>query len=101
MPVRPDIDFESLQLDDYEAVCPAANFPTDWPDGLRAHGALEVAGRLSVVDVWDSREQFDRFLESRLQRRCARRSASGPRRRRSRNQNCIRSARAGSPAGTK
>ena len=61
------LDFSSMNLDDYDATCRAMNFPADWPDGLLAHGSAEVDGRLRVLDVWQSREQFDRFVQERLQ----------------------------------
>jgi len=61
------LDFRNLGLDDYDATCRALNFPTDWPDGLLAHGSAEVDGRLRVVDAWESREQFDRFVQERLE----------------------------------
>ena len=61
------LDFANLGLEDYDRVCEALNFPGDWPDGLLAHVAAEVDGRLRVMDVWESRERFDRFVEERLQ----------------------------------
>lgn len=61
------LDFSSIGLDDYDAICRALNFPADWPDGLLAHGSSEVDGRLRVVDVWESRQHFDRFAQERLQ----------------------------------
>jgi hypothetical protein len=66
MAVGVRIDFESLQLADYDAVCQAMNFPADWPDGLLAHGSVEVDGKLRVYDVWESRAQFDQFVADRL-----------------------------------
>lgn len=35
--------------------------------GLLAHTALEVDEQLRVLDVWNSRQDFDRFVEQRLQ----------------------------------
>jgi hypothetical protein len=67
MAVAIRLDFSKLTLDDYDAVCRALNFPADWPQGLLAHGSTSVEGRLQVVDVWESRQQFDHFAESRLQ----------------------------------
>lgn len=61
------LDFANLGLEDYDRVCEALNFPGDWPDGLLAHVAVEVDGSLRVMDVWESRERFDRFVEERLQ----------------------------------
>lgn len=61
------LDFSSLGLDDYDAVCRALNFPADWPDGLLAHSSTEVDGRVRVLDAWESRQHFDRFVQERLQ----------------------------------
>jgi hypothetical protein len=61
------LDFSSLGLDDYDRVCEELNFPGDWPDGLLAHAAIEVDGNLRVMDVWESRERFDQFVQERLQ----------------------------------
>lgn len=56
-----------MGLSEYDAVCEALNFPEDWPDGLLAHGsAVAGEGGPLVADVWESREKFDSFLESRL-----------------------------------
>jgi hypothetical protein len=63
---RVQLDFENLNLADYDKICEKLNFPSDWPDGLLAHGSAEADGRLRVVDVWESGEHFDRFVESRL-----------------------------------
>ena len=61
------LDFSNLGLDDYDATCRALNFPADWPDGLLAHVSTEVEGRLRVLDAWESRGHFDRFVQERLQ----------------------------------
>jgi hypothetical protein len=37
------------------------------PDGLVAHVALRREQGLRYVDVWDSKEQWDRFREERLE----------------------------------
>ncbi len=36
------------------------------PDGLSCHFAYPKNGNWAVVDVWESRRQFDRFLQDRL-----------------------------------
>ena len=66
MPTRIQLDFAENTVDDYDSVCEALNFPTDWPDGLLAHGSADIDGRLRVVDIWESAGHFDRFVESRL-----------------------------------
>jgi hypothetical protein len=61
------LEFSNLTLQDYDAICKALNFPGDWPDGLQVHASTEVDGRLRVMDMWESRGQFDQFVQSRLQ----------------------------------
>jgi hypothetical protein len=36
------------------------------PDGLRMHSAGFTGNGFRIYDIWDSKEQFDRFLEDRL-----------------------------------
>ena len=36
------------------------------PDGMIFHSAGMVGGRVRIVDVWESREAFDRFNDERL-----------------------------------
>lgn len=67
MTVALRLNFTNLGAGDYDAVCQAMNFPSDWPDGLLAHGSTEVDGRLRVLDIWESRADFDGFVGSRLQ----------------------------------
>jgi hypothetical protein len=67
MAVALRIDFTRLGLDDYDSIRKVVNFPADWPDGLMVHGATEVDGRLRVLEIWQSRQQFDRWIESRIQ----------------------------------
>jgi hypothetical protein len=66
MAVGLKLDFPSIGLADYDAVCDALNFPSDWPDGLLSHASVEADGKLRVYDVWESRSQFDDFVASRL-----------------------------------
>ena len=68
MATRVQLDFANLTLDDYDRVSETLNFPSDWPDGLIAHGSAENDGHLRVVDVWESSGHFDRFVEQRLSR---------------------------------
>jgi hypothetical protein len=67
MPVGLRLSFPENTLDDYDKVCEALNFPSQWLDGLLAHSSHESDGHLVVNDVWESRAHFDRFVEQRLQ----------------------------------
>ncbi|MGH9034203.1 MAG: hypothetical protein ACRD0O_00435 [Acidimicrobiia bacterium] len=67
MAVALRVDFANLGLDDYDAICKALNFPAEWPDGLLVHGSTEIDGHLRVLDIWESRQQFDQFIGTRAQ----------------------------------
>ena len=41
----------------------AHNLP---PNGLIVHTVVETGGRLTIIDVWESQEDFDKFSETRL-----------------------------------
>ena len=62
------LNFPENNLDDYDEVCKALNFPKDWPDGLVTHSSHQSDGHLVVNDVWESRAHFDKFVQSRLQK---------------------------------
>ena len=38
----------------------------DWPDGIISHVAGSNADGWCVVDIWESQEKFDSFMQSRL-----------------------------------
>jgi hypothetical protein len=42
--------------------------PETWPRGIILHVAGPTTRGWEVVDVWESREQFDRFVTERLAR---------------------------------
>jgi hypothetical protein len=50
----------------YDAVTGAIGLEGDPPEGLIFHWAGEVDGQWTITDVWESREDFDRFREQRL-----------------------------------
>jgi quinol monooxygenase YgiN len=57
---------EGLTLELLDQVTREMSADTDPPAGLIVHTHFEEDGRIRVVDVWDSQEQFDSFQESRL-----------------------------------
>ena len=67
MPVCLILDFPTLTVEDRDAVANAINWPDQWADGCHAHGAGTYEGHLRVVELWDSREHWERFLAERLQ----------------------------------
>ena len=36
------------------------------PNGLIVHTAVDIGGRLTIIDVWESQDDWDKFAESRL-----------------------------------
>jgi hypothetical protein len=37
------------------------------PSGLIVHTAVNIGGRLTIIDVWESQEDWDEFAKSRLE----------------------------------
>lgn len=50
----------------YDGVSGAMDIANDPPAGLLFHWAGEVDGKWTVMDVWESRDAYDRFREDRL-----------------------------------
>jgi hypothetical protein len=50
----------------YDRVNAQADVVASPPDGLLCHCAGEVDGEWQIVDVWESREDAERFDEQRL-----------------------------------
>ncbi len=61
------IRFEGGTQEQYEATHSHMDVSGNPPDGLIFHAAGPVEGGWGVIDFWESREQFDRFVSGRLQ----------------------------------
>jgi hypothetical protein len=57
---------EGLGAAEYDPVADRLNPEANPPEGLIFHCAGELNGRFEVLDVWETREDFDRFVEDRL-----------------------------------
>jgi len=58
---------EGVTLDIYDAVDEKLQMEGGPPEGLQVHIAgMDDSGQFRVIDVWDSREQHDRFRDERL-----------------------------------
>jgi hypothetical protein len=55
-----------LTPEQYDQLNEKINFPAEVPDGLISHTAGPKGGGFFVVDVWESREQYDKFIEGTL-----------------------------------
>jgi quinol monooxygenase YgiN len=57
---------EGTTLEMLDEVTREMHADTDPPTGLVVHTHFDEGGRTRVVDVWDSQEAYESFLESRL-----------------------------------
>ena len=66
MAIGLSIKFANGTAEQYEAVNQQMGVEENPPDGLVFHAAGPADDGWSVIDFWESREQFDSFFESRL-----------------------------------
>jgi hypothetical protein len=58
---------EGMGQEQYDAINARMDVENDPPDGLIFHSAGEgPTGRWRIVDVWESRQHYQRFFEERL-----------------------------------
>ena len=62
------IEFPGVTQEQYDKVQDTLGLKGSetWPRGIMLHVAGPTARGWEVVDVWESREQFDRFVTERL-----------------------------------
>ncbi len=60
------MQFTGVRREQYDAVMDKLGLTGNWPQGIVSHVAGGTDGGWVVVDVWESREQFDAFFEARL-----------------------------------
>jgi hypothetical protein len=53
-------------LEMIEAVTNEMDARTLPPNGLIVHTVVDIGGRMTIIDVWESREDYEKFGESRL-----------------------------------
>ena len=68
MAVAVQLDFEGATLEQYDAVCQKMGLTPRGagPKGAISHFATMTDSGLRVVDVWESREQFDTFAQEQI-----------------------------------
>ena len=57
-------DVPGATLDQYDAVNKAVG--TEKPDGVHAHIAMRTNDGFRVIELWDSSDASDRYMQSRL-----------------------------------
>jgi hypothetical protein len=55
-----------ITADVYDAVRKKVRREEDAPDGCVLHAAWFVDGSLNVMDIWESEDHFNRFIEARI-----------------------------------
>ena len=63
------MNFKGLRAERYDAIMRELGLTAtggNWPDGIISHAAGATPDGWCVVDVWESQEQFDTFLDNRL-----------------------------------
>jgi hypothetical protein len=60
------MDWPGVTADEYDAVRELVGWERDAPAGGMAHVATLTADGLRVTDVWESAEDFQRFVDERL-----------------------------------
>lgn len=57
---------EGMGAEQYDVVTGKLDLANEPPEGLIFHSAGELEGRFQVFNVWETRENFDRFVTDRL-----------------------------------
>jgi len=60
------MEIPGMTAEVYDQVNAKANAPDDPPAGLIFHVSGPTEGGFRIVDVWESREAFDRFASEKL-----------------------------------
>ena len=63
------MQFAGMDTSKYDAVMDKLGLTSanpNWPKGIVSHVAGRTSDGLCVVDVWDSQQNFDAFMTSRL-----------------------------------
>lgn len=68
MPIAIQMDFDGATLDQYDEVCKLMGLTPGGPGpaGAISHFATMTPSGLRVVDVWETREQFDTFAQEQI-----------------------------------
>lgn len=68
MAIAVQMDFDGATLAQYDEVCQKMGLTPKGPGpaGAISHFATETEGGLRVVDVWETREQFDQFAMEQI-----------------------------------
>jgi hypothetical protein len=60
------MDWDGVTRDQYDALLEIVRWSTEQPQGAKLHVAGFDERGIHVTDVWESQEDFERFLQERL-----------------------------------
>jgi hypothetical protein len=66
MPIVVSLSWPHVTPDDYDALDELVRYEEDPPEGAVSHTAWFTESGLRVVDVWRTRQDFERFADERL-----------------------------------
>jgi hypothetical protein len=66
MAIGLSIRFADGTAEQYDAINAEMGVESDKPDGMIFHAAGPIKDGWGIIDFWESRAQFDAFLESRI-----------------------------------
>jgi hypothetical protein len=80
MPVAVIMEFENTSLEQYDEVVEKMGFSHGGPGapGGLFHWVTQTNGGIRVTDVWESKEEFERFSESTIGPLAAEAGMAGP-----------------------
>lgn len=61
------MEFDGFKTENYDAVSQRINWPENWPGGLTFHVAGSSANGMRLVEIWDSRQQHERWMQDTVQ----------------------------------
>ena len=66
MAVIMELEFAGLTTDQYDAIDSALDIGSNPPDAFIAHSARMDGDTLRILDIWESEQAFENFVDSRL-----------------------------------
>jgi hypothetical protein len=66
LPVAFVLNAPGMTTEVYDRAMETLKFDENWPEGLQSHHAAVTPDGLFIFDVWDTREDWERFAQERL-----------------------------------
>jgi hypothetical protein len=60
------MEFDGWKAENYDAVSAEINWPSNWPEGLTFHVAGPTEQGMRLVEIWDSPEQRERWMDGTI-----------------------------------